>query len=165
LRLGIDLLQWVPSFRDTRRGRANARAMQVMALVAGLVLFVIVNNELRLLGVLVAALALVVPMPELKKRTLINNLRRKLEVDVVQSTPVEVVWDGKRLDVGREPRLRRVLTKPGGFDVTDGPIVLIKARSDKKSETIKFGAEPQVDVFAANPEDVTRLVAALKAVT
>lgn len=164
LRLGIDAMHFIPSFRDTRRGRANAHAMQVMALVAGMVVFVVIDHELRLLGILLGALALIIPMPELRKRTLINNLRRKLEVDVVEATPVDVTWDGKRLDVGHEPRLRRVLTKPGAFEVIEGSTVQIKARSDKKAECIKFGAEPESDVFAARSEDIARLVSALKAV-
>lgn len=133
-------------------------------MATGITLFALVENDWRLIGIPIAATSLILPLAESRKRSILARLKLRGEVLQTQQHTVTVSWDGKRLDVGESPRIKRVLTKPGQFDLLDEGLLTIASKSRRKAETIRFGHDAQVDVFCADPEDVGRLAKALRSI-
>jgi hypothetical protein len=157
----VDVLGFLPSFRDTRSGRQHMKAWRIGFMIAGLIVFALLDDDRRLWGIPLATLALFLPLTEMQKRTIITKLRLRMEVSEEVEKEVDVVWDGRRLDVLSPEKIRSILTKPGRFhsSTVDGFKIW---NTTKKVETVIFADEPGIDVFAASPDDVQRLQTALR---
>jgi hypothetical protein len=148
----VDVLGFLPSFRDTRSGRQHMKAWRIGFMIAGLIVFALLDDDRRLWGIPLATLALFLPLTEMQKRTIITKLRLRMEVSEEVEKEVDVVWDGRRLDVLSPEKIRSSSTVDG-FKIWN---------TTKKVETVIFADEPGIDVFAASPDDVQRLQTALR---
>ena len=163
-RFAASALSWVPTYKDTRADRARAKAIRVALLASGLVVFGLVESEARLFGIPLAAMCLVLPISEFRRRSLVTTFKLRQEVEETREESVQVNWDGRRLDVGHEPRLKRILTKPGQFELILDDGLRIASKAGRKAETLVFGPTPGNDVFHAASDDVQRLARALGSV-
>ncbi len=157
----LGVLGFLPSFRDTRSGRQAMKAWRIGFMVAGLIVFSLVDDDWRLTGIPIAALALLLPLTEMQKRSLMAKIKLRMEVSERVTQEVEVSWDGRRLDINTPEKIRSILTKNGRFHSSNADGFKIW-NSTKKVETVVFADTPDIDVFAADPQDVERLQAALR---
>jgi hypothetical protein len=106
------LLSFAPSHRDTRKGRTFARQVKIVLLIGG-VLIIAFGGSLGwvVVGLAIMLSSLLLPVPELRKRTLMSRLRalageRSRRVRV----PGKIVHDGRRVELHEgDAMLRRVL--------------------------------------------------------
>ncbi|RAL22386.1 hypothetical protein DL240_11085 [Lujinxingia litoralis] len=135
---------YLPAYRNTRSGRQRARQGKVMLVVVGVGTMIFGGSAaLIALGALVAFVALVAPVRELKKRSVHNRLRT-LAADRKRPVrrPGKVVFDGRRLELHDEQTmLRRVLVdRPGRelvFRVRDDKMCAgLRPRSGNKRQAI-----------------------------
>lgn len=111
------LVGFLPSYRDSKTGRTNAKQLRVLILAVGLALLVFGGSTaIVVIGGLVMASALVLPVSEVTKsawRSRLRRLRTRREREV--RLPGSIVYDGKRLILREgspqagDKKLRRVL--------------------------------------------------------
>lgn len=158
-----ELVTLLPSYKDTRPGRAFARTLRIALMALGVLWFASADGELRLVGVVIASLVLVLPVADLRRRTWVATLKRRTRATEKRVEPVRLTWDGARLDVTGTDRLKRVLTKPGKFVVeSDDEGVVVRSHAGRKAETVVLAREPGVDRFWASEADVEKLVRGLR---
>ena len=107
------LVSMVPTYRETRSGRASARHLKIVLGLIGGVL-VLASSEflpLIVLGLLIAALAAIVPIGELRKRSILSALKQRSVYTETKERPGSLLHDGRRLILhDGDERVRRVLT-------------------------------------------------------
>lgn len=106
------ILSFLPSHRDTRKGRSGARQVKILILIAG-VAFIAFGEAIAwvVIGLLTMFSALVLPLPEIRKRIWTAKLKTLLGE---RKRPVhsrgKIVHDGRRIELHEgEGMLRRVL--------------------------------------------------------
>ncbi|MFU8802978.1 MAG: hypothetical protein ACNA8W_04125 [Bradymonadaceae bacterium] len=105
-------MSFAPSYRATRKGRTGSRQLKIVLLIGG-VLIITFGGSLAwvVVGLAVMLLSLLVPVPELRKRSLMTRFRalrgeRSRRVRV----PGKIVHDGRRVELHEgDAMLRRVL--------------------------------------------------------
>lgn len=137
------LVSWLPTHAASRKGRKNAAQVRVGLLVVAVLMLAFGGQTLWLiLGGLVGAAALVVPLSEVKKRTLRARLRRRMTGVRQVRQPARLVVDERRVVLEEDGKnLRRVLIDRGTHSVTAGRLagqccLRIAPKSERKAETI-----------------------------
>lgn len=138
------LIALFPSHRATKKGRQNAKQIRVLILGIGLAIMIFGGELLLiLLGALLMASALFLPMSEITKRSLLGNLRRTRTQQVRDAkSNGEIVHDGKRLILREDgKKLRRVLIDRGEHALElrrrgETPCLGIRPPSGRKAESI-----------------------------
>ena len=137
----------IPAYRDTKKGRSNARQLRLGLLGLGLLVLVFGGDWWIVVGALLMIAGLVVPAPELRKRTWVTRLRsaRKPRRSW-QGAPVVVELDDRRLSVLEDgKRLRRVLVDRGEHGLRTASLTIdgaaftalgVTPASGRKAETI-----------------------------
>jgi len=147
-RLALRLMRWIPTSRDTQRGRANAAQVKVLLVGLGVLLGAVGKTTTHMIiGALFMVSALLLPVAEWRKRgwraRLKASTRRTREVSV----PVEVLYDAKRLAVLENGKVwRRVLVDRGSHRTIlsgrDGTTWFgVVPASGRKSESLWFRAD------------------------
>ena len=143
------VVSFFPTYRDTRDGRSTRNQMRVVIVIIGLVLLAIGGTADEaawfwiLLGMLIACLAFVLPVEELKMRSWRSTLKKK------QKPREKTLWDRGRVEVDEryvalyagDDRVRRVGIKRGKHDVVarehdNRPAVGVLAPGAKKDQSI-----------------------------
>jgi hypothetical protein len=164
-----NLLGVVPSHRDTKKGRNNARQVKIVLLAAGVGTIAFVGGWWITLGCLLAALALLLPISKDKRRSLIASSRsaRKNQTRL-ETLPAQIVWDGRRVVLKIDDKNeRRVLThtnkhKVHRRDLRGTLVIGLVPPSNKKSDCIWVVADGREanDEAALSREDVDLLAKA-----
>lgn len=150
------LIGFFPSHRATKKGRQNAKQIRALILAAGLAIMIF-GGELLLIiiGALIMASALFLPMSEISKRSLLGKLKRARTQQVRDAKSAgEVVYDGKRLILREDgQKLRRVLVDRGEHSLDlrrrgETPCLGVRPPSQRKAESIwlcspEHGSTPQ----------------------
>jgi hypothetical protein len=137
------LLGVLPSHRDTKKGRANAKQVKVVLLAAGVGIIALLGGYWIVLGCMIAASALILPVSQNARRAWVarsRSARKNLTREAKQ--PGELRFDGRRVVLHVDgDNLRRVLTHKGKHTISrrslkGHEIVGILPPSAKKSESI-----------------------------
>lgn len=129
------LIATLPKHRDSRSGRTNATQARVALMALGIFVIVFWDHPWAPGGLLICATALVLPISEGKRRSLVAQLRvRRTTKTRLRQSPATLTLTAKHLELtGEDGRLRRVLRKnitveprADGLRVTAG-----KKRSDQ----------------------------------
>ena len=140
----IGAIKWIPSYKDTKKGRNNALQIRGGILAVGIAGLVFGKELVWILaGAAVMLLAFVAPMSEVKKRTRLGRLGRLRGTSKRdRPTPGRLTYDGRRiaLEIDGE-RVRRVLIDRDEhrIDISrfdDAPCLAVGPSGGKKSETI-----------------------------
>ncbi|MGM0557169.1 MAG: hypothetical protein ACQEVA_12375 [Myxococcota bacterium] len=138
------LVALAPSHKSTKKGRRNAAQLRIVLVAVGVLGLAFGGETLYIiLGGLIMALGLVIPMSEVRKRTLMGKFKR-LRGESPRDTKIsgEVEFDGKRLILRAEDeKLRRILVDRAEHSVRetsfDGHACLeIRPKSGGKSRRI-----------------------------
>ncbi len=124
-KIASEVVAFVPTYRESREGRNKRNSIKLVILVIGAGLLFAGGTAdtgaalWLILGALIAASALVLPVEDLKKRTLRTKLRKKQEP---QKKAVwvsgSVVYDGRKVEVHTdEKRVGHVSLKRGKHTV------------------------------------------------
>lgn len=150
------VLTFVPSYRETRQGRKNARGARIVILAAGILIMAFGGAESGLwiaFGVFLAASALAFPVPELKKRgwrTTVNQ-KRSPRMKTVWSGG-KIVFDGRRVELHDEKKkVRHILVNRDKHEVVvrenEGSYCLgVLPPGQRKKENIWVCATGSVEV-------------------
>ena len=138
------LIRFFPTHRATKKGRQSAKQIRIVVMGIGLAVMIFGGTlALIIIGALVMASALFLPMSELTKTSWLGNLRRmRTEQERDAKTKGAIVYDGKRLILREnDKKLRRVLVDRGEHSVSlcrlgDTPCLGIKPPSARKAESI-----------------------------
>lgn len=174
------IVSFVPTYRDTARGRKNALQIRAGLLVCGVLIVGFAGRTWVAVGVTVMALALIAPMAEMRRRLMRSKLKRAQTKIALQREGAKVVYDGRRvllLDAA-DKNLRRVLTRDHEIlrrNFEGRRAVGIKGPGSKKKEQIWLVTEApasddlqplvrgDVDMFLeADAADVDELLAAME---
>ncbi len=171
-----EVLAVLPSYRDSREGRKKAKQMRVMIVGGGLLLLALAGTaETRaglwiILGIVIACMAFVVPVEDLKKRTWRNKIKKKQKPRprTIWSKG-EVLYDGRRVELRADSeKVRRVRVdrgkhelqlkqrvmsnQPGSQQSMPGPSPIpcmeIAGPGGKKDKTIWVCADAGLDIDA-----------------
>jgi len=155
------LVATFPSYKDSRSGRKGAKQLKVVFVVIGLITLLAGREAWPVVvcGVILMSLAIFLPIENLKKRTLVNRLRRAQTETHEVRRAAKLVHDGRRLILyDGDSRDRRVLTNRPfvlrHFAGADGAhwIQVAPKGSKKKAEAIWLHLEGE-----AAPEDAQKL--------
>jgi hypothetical protein len=106
------LVGLAPSHKNTKKGRRSAAQIRIVLIAIGILGLAFGGETLYIiLGGLIMALGLVIPMSDVRKRTLMGNFKR-LRGESPRDVMVdgEVAFDGKRLILRADgEKLRRIL--------------------------------------------------------
>ncbi len=175
------ILGLLPTHKNTKKGRANAKQVKAGLLILGVIVAGFVGGWWIVPGCLVALSALILPVPADTRRSWIASSRtRRKNLTRSEESSAELVFDGRRLLIRNEDKnLRRVLTNKRKHIIEerslDGSrIVGVLPTSRKKSESIwlKSSAEAsgdemergEIDILVRlNDDDLNTILAAIKA--
>lgn len=137
------ILSFLPSHRDTRKGRSGARQVKIVLLIVG-VAFIAFGEAIGwvAVGLLTMLSALILPLSELRKRVWTAKVRALLgEKKRPVHTPGKIVHDGRRVELHEgDAMLRRVLVdKVYSFEerVYQGqPCLGLMGHGKRKKDTI-----------------------------
>lgn len=138
------LLALAPSHKSTKKGREKATQIRIGLIAVGILGLAFGGETLFIIiGGLIMALGLVIPMSEVRKRTLTGKLKR-LRGEAPRDVRVsgEVEYDGRRLILRAEgEKLRRILCNRGEHSVRDvrfddRDCIEVRPKSGGKSERI-----------------------------
>lgn len=133
-----------PSHKNTKKGRRSAAQIRIALIAIGILGLAFGGETLFIvIGGLIMALGLVIPMSDVRKRTLMGNIKR-MRGESPRDVRVdgEVVFDGKRLTLRAEgEKLRRILVDREEHRVRDkqlGESACLEVRPSKggKAKTI-----------------------------
>lgn len=157
-RLVGELVAFAPSYRDSRDGRKKAKGMQVILVVIGIVLMATGGTALEgggfwiVLGIVIACLAFVIPVEELKKRSWKSTIKKKQKPRPRRKwKPGRVELDDKAVSTWEgDDRVRRVRVDRGKHDLEvrthgDHPCLGVLPLGHKKHESIWVCATGAVD--------------------
>lgn len=145
------LVGFVPSYRDSRKGRATAKQVRIVLVALGLLLMAFGGAESAwwvLVGVALASSAFAIPVTELKKRSWRAKLQQKQSPEVHETWEAGcLVYDGRRVELHQgDKKLRHVLVNRGKHRLERGSwegalCLAIKPAGRRKKETIFVVAE------------------------
>lgn len=153
----VDLL---PSYRNTARGRKFATQAKIATIGAGLIIVVFAGHPWLFIGVALMAAALIAPIREMKKRTLLSKLKKSRYTWTEKRLPVVVSYDGNRM-VTREGTRSIHKFKPASVDVRelDGKeAFVIRGGSSRKSDCIVFKTAERAENLEPIERDAVELV-------
>lgn len=139
------LLGALPSYKDSARGRKGAKQLRIILVVVGFFVMLAARHvwPMIILGIVLMASAIVVPMDAVRQRSLVSRWQKKRAFNRATTRPAKLVHDGRRLMLfDGEEQDRRVLTsRPfrltrfAGSDA-DTWVELAPKKSKKKREAI-----------------------------
>lgn len=158
------LLEFIPSYRDSRQGRKNAAQVRVILIVAGLFLMAFGGGEWAgwiVIGAILAFSAFAVPIKELRKRTLRGKLRdrsRQGQREVLKPGSLRLDERQVELWVGDE-KLRQVRIDRDRHEVifTTHKMMMcygVRPRGGRKQETIWVCTSAIVDPPLPAPQEL-----------
>ncbi|MFP4596746.1 MAG: hypothetical protein ACLFVJ_00755 [Persicimonas sp.] len=157
------LAGFLPSHRDTKKGRSTAKQIRIVIMVLGLAVLISGGTlPLIFIGAAIMASAIILPMSEVNKRALISRIRRLRSRRTRQTqAPGKLVHDGKRLILREDgKKLRRVLVDRGEHRLElrrlgDTPCLGVIPPSGRKADSIWI-CSPQ---HGSVPEESTEIAA------
>ena len=97
------LVGFVPSYRESRKGRAGAKQARVVLVALGILVMAFGGAESALwilVGVVLASSAFMIPVPELKKRSWRAKLQKKQHPQKREIWEAgSVIYDGRRVEL------------------------------------------------------------------
>lgn len=155
-----EIISFFPSYRNSREGRKKAKQMRVLIVGGGLLLLVLAGTaETRgglwiILGLLIACMAFVVPVEDLKKRTWRNKIkkRQKPSPQTVWGKG-EVLFDGRRVELRADSeKVRRVRVDRGKHELKLlQQVASTGAKGDPPSRRSAAGPMPYPCIEIAGP--------------
>lgn len=140
------LLGFLPSHRDSRKGRRQAQQVRAVLVVLGILLMALGGAEAAgwiVVGVALAGSAFVIPIPELKKRSWRTALQRRQQSGSKEIwVPARVSYDGRRLEVHQEnQKVRQLLVDRKSHEITygafrNGLMVALGPKGSAKKKTV-----------------------------
>lgn len=133
-----------PSHKNTKKGRKSAAQIRIALIAVGVLGLAFGGETLFIvIGGLIMALGLVIPVSDVRKRTLMGNIKR-MRGESPRDVKVdgEVEFDGKRLTLHADgDKLRRILVDRGEHRVRDRQIndracVEVRPANGGKAKTI-----------------------------
>lgn len=161
------LVGFLPSHRETRQGRKTAKQVRIAMIGIGIAMMAFGGAESAvwiILGVLLAASAFAVPVPELKKRSWRAKFKKKRSPkSQVKWTPGTITFDGRRVELRQNrKKLRHILVDRDKHSVVLGKYrgdtcMGIQAPGKRKKETIWVCTPEVVDVEADEKIDESQV--------
>lgn len=153
------VVSFFPTYRNTREGRKTQKQMRAIIVVVGIILMAIggTADEMGgfwiILGILIACLAFVIPVEELKMRSWRSTLKKK------QQPRKKTLWENGRIQIDDravqmyvgDDRVRRVSIDRGKHDVKTRsyqgrPCLGVLPPGAKKKQSIWICSTGDVDV-------------------
>jgi len=139
----------LPSHKNTRKGRRTAKQIRIAVIMLAFIAVVAAqSNVVMILGLIGLALAPLVPISQVRKRSWINRLKSLREGrDRTVHQSAKVTCDDHRVSLVRgNDRLRRVLVDRDDHEVTTGTVgdrlfLKVAPTDGNKSETIWIGTD------------------------
>jgi hypothetical protein len=143
------LVALAPSHKNTKKGRQSATQIRIALIAVGVIGLAFGGETIFIMiGGLIMALGLVIPMSDVRKRTLMGNIKR-LRGESPRDVRVdgEIAFDGKRLSLkAGADKLRRILLDRDEHRIRekryeDHPCIEIRPGSGGKAKSIWICSE------------------------
>ncbi|NUN16163.1 MAG: hypothetical protein HUU55_21260 [Myxococcales bacterium] len=103
------LVRWIPTYRATRGGKRGKRTVQALLGLLGLGIAGVGKTWIfAIAGVVVAALAMVLPVPRSRRALWVEQLKKnQVPTSIIVWSPGELVWDGVKITVRYQGKVLR----------------------------------------------------------
>ncbi len=137
-----EFVKLIPSHKDTKRGRSRALQVKGALIVVGVLVAATIGDELVYVGVAIALMGLILPIPEMRKRTWRARLKSAQFTHKQSTTAASVTFDQRRIAIQIDGKVdRRVLVNKGNHRIEEGAsngrqLLVVKGKVDRKKEHV-----------------------------